>query len=645
MFFANNRYQLTKGALFLILMSTLFFQVRASEIDSLRKILPRTSGEERIRCLIGLSYRFLRTSADSSLIYASKALEYSRNTDNRRGIARALLMMGNGYNVLGNNYKALEHHQQALEIFQQLNDSNAVAITYSNLGIDYQDLGRYAEAIDQYRKAAGLSASLGNAEGVLLATNNIGSVYEDWGKYNPALESYHDALDQAQKLNDERSVGITLQNIAIVNYKTGKYEPALDYLEQSMAVSRKIRDDKGIYNTYLNKGMVFEAMGMPDSALINLEKALDVSILSGNEKNIAEASIRLGNLYTVKGDYVRAFTLVSNALNLAGKINDMALQREAHKSLSDYYQRRNDYKNALLNFQQYTAIKDSIFNEESRKELSELQTLYELDKMEKEIEINELRIQQQQARMYYILSAIAVLVLISLLLFNRYQLKQKNMRTELEKKNIDIEQRLLRTQMNPHFIFNSLNSINAFITLNNPGEAQRFLTKFSTLMRAILENSRKSTIPIEDEIETLRLNIELEQLRFNNRFDFRIELDDEIDKETTYIPPMLIQPFVENAILHGLSPRESGGLLVLGFRRQNGLLKCIVEDNGVGREVSSQNKKTGHRSLGMQVTRERLQILNERAGGGVGFEIHDLKDATGNPAGTRVEIYLPCETE
>ena len=218
------------------------------------------------------------------------------------------------------------------------------------------------------------------------------------------------------------------------------------------------------------------------------------------------------------------------------------------------------------------------------------------------------------------------LLVLAVLLFNRYKLKQKQVRIELEKKNIDIEQRLLRTQMNPHFIFNSLNSINSFITDNNSDSAQSFLSKFARLMRYILDNSRKSFVPVEDEIATLQLNMELEQLRFDNKFDFEIEVDEDIDPEFTYIPPMLIQPFVENAILHGLAGKKERGLIRVGFSANKELMHCFVEDNGIGREEAMEiKKKSGkatHRSLGMQVTKERLEILNEKTTEEVLFQIY-----------------------
>jgi LytS/YehU family sensor histidine kinase len=207
---------------------------------------------------------------------------------------------------------------------------------------------------------------------------------------------------------------------------------------------------------------------------------------------------------------------------------------------------------------------------------------------------------------------------------------------------------MLRSQMNPHFIFNSMNSIQSYISGNDNNTAMSYLSKFARLMRGILENSRQSMIPLEDEVETLDLYVELERLRFKNKFEFQMELESGLDQEGMYVPPMLIQPFVENAIKHGLVNKGGDGLLKLSFTKEDKVIRCIVEDNGIGREKSSaakmQNGKT-HRSLGMQVTRERMDAIKKEMNIDCNFKITDLKDEDGKACGTIVEILIPFEEE
>jgi LytS/YehU family sensor histidine kinase len=175
-------------------------------------------------------------------------------------------------------------------------------------------------------------------------------------------------------------------------------------------------------------------------------------------------------------------------------------------------------------------------------------------------------------------------------------------------------------------------------------------------MRYILENSRKTMVPLEDEVNTLKLNMELEQLRFDNKFDFRINVEDSIDEEYTYVPPMLVQPFIENAILHGLAGKEKDGIIKVDFRIKGKIMLCSVEDNGIGRKKAGEIKKANrqnlpagrqgkHRSLGMQVTKERLDILAEKYNEDISFEIIDLYDNAGNSLGTRAVLRIPFEEE
>jgi ligand-binding sensor domain-containing protein len=232
----------------------------------------------------------------------------------------------------------------------------------------------------------------------------------------------------------------------------------------------------------------------------------------------------------------------------------------------------------------------------------------------------------------------------------REQIRQ----TAINKQIAEIRMIALRGQMNPHFIFNSLNSIQHFITTREKEEALNYLSKFSKLIRKILENSRENTVSISNELQLLELYIQLEQLRFNNKFDYHITIDEKIEMENTEIPPLLIQPYIENAILHGLINKNSKGDLWLSLERNNGLLICKIEDNGIGRARAGeieQGKVSRHKSLGIKVTEERIsglfalldykmEVITEDL-----FEIKQASEEKPQPAGTRVTISIPVKEE
>jgi sensor histidine kinase YesM len=228
-------------------------------------------------------------------------------------------------------------------------------------------------------------------------------------------------------------------------------------------------------------------------------------------------------------------------------------------------------------------------------------------------------------------------------LFAHLRLKAKHRQLEQERQLMLAEQRALRSQMNPHFIFNALNSIRRFILENDMDKADYYLTSFATLMRRVLDNSRQNFITLENELQTLELYLELERMRFDHSFSFYIDVDPQIDIHNWLIPPMIIQPFAENAIWHGLAMKPSGGKLLLSFKLQGDRVLCIVEDNGIGRQKAAQiaAKRKGHKSTGLANTKERLDLLYKLYGKRIELKITDLYDENGEPAGTRVELSFP----
>lgn len=239
---------------------------------------------------------------------------------------------------------------------------------------------------------------------------------------------------------------------------------------------------------------------------------------------------------------------------------------------------------------------------------------------------------------------LAIIFLFRYGLYKRKQTQSKKIEEE-KKKALISELHALRSQMNPHFIFNTLSSIQSFITKNNSEEALNYLSKFSKLMRSTLENTQQQKISIKEEIDMLRLYMDLEKLRLNNKFEYEINTSEDIDLEFDEIPPLLIQPFVENAIWHGVSHKENNGFIKVLFELigENNL-KCTIEDNGVGRkkakEIFGQQKK--NKSLGMSITKERLEIINSLKNSKLNVNIIDLK-SDGTACGTKIELFIPLD--
>ncbi|MDB4533652.1 histidine kinase [Vicingaceae bacterium] len=252
---------------------------------------------------------------------------------------------------------------------------------------------------------------------------------------------------------------------------------------------------------------------------------------------------------------------------------------------------------------------------------------------------------------WFLFSIIFLIIAIMLLLiFFSYRKAQrrKTLFEEDKKKVLLSELHALRSQMNPHFIFNTLSSIQSFITKNNSRDAVNYLSKFSKLMRGTLENTQRQKIPIKDEIETLELYMDLEKLRLNNKFDFKIIIDEGLDVQFEEIPPMLIQPYLENAIWHGISHKETEGLIKICFVLENeNLLRCEIIDDGVGRKKAtdiknSQRHNEKNKSFGMSITKDRLEIINSLKDSKLNINIVDLEE-NNRPTGTKIEIFIPLD--
>ena len=307
--------------------------------------------------------------------------------------------------------------------------------------------------------------------------------------------------------------------------------------------------------------------------------------------------------------------------------------------------------NDAMNAQElYMVYKDSLLNEETTKQINELQTKYETEKKEQEIqslnqkaqiqalELDKKDLQVQQYIFYFIISS-AVLVALMLLGAILYLIaRQKQLK--LQQKAQEIEQKLLRVQMNPHFIFNALTAIQDYMRNVNIKVAEQYLVKFSKLMRQILENSRSEYISLDQEINMLENYLSIQNIRQTQPFDFNIQVDEEIDTESIAIPPMFAQPFVENAIEHGIAHLEKTGKIDIKFTLEDQYIILQVQDNGVGIHNATKIKKLSHKShesLATQITQERIDIFKQSIKKNIDFEVQSLQE------GTQVIFHLPYQ--
>jgi LytS/YehU family sensor histidine kinase len=286
---------------------------------------------------------------------------------------------------------------------------------------------------------------------------------------------------------------------------------------------------------------------------------------------------------------------------------------------------------------------------EKKNEITRLAMQYDFDKKEaaskaeadKKQTIANAEIKRQVLVKNLIMAGAAMLIIASVLIFIFYKRKRdaEEQRKEAEYKAevADTEMKALRAQMNPHFIFNSLNSIGDYISKHDVKTANYYLGKFAKMMRLILENSEHTQVSLADDLRALELYMQLEALRLNDKFDYEIKVDDEIDKENTMVPPLILQPFVENSIWHGIAQNEGKGKILIEIKKEDEMINYMVEDNGVGLKNGLTNSAIGNskKSLGMKITRSRIEMMNKIKKTKGSVELFDIA------RGTRVEVKLP----
>ncbi len=261
--------------------------------------------------------------------------------------------------------------------------------------------------------------------------------------------------------------------------------------------------------------------------------------------------------------------------------------------------------------------------------------------------LGQVSVEIQNTKLYtqfWFVVLLALLLAFVIYLLFRFYLNKSRKEAIMDAKLAHLERTALQAQMNPHFIFNSLNSIQSYIASNENDKANRFLAKFSRLIRAMLNNARAQMITLQEEIDSLQLYMELEKMRFKDKFDFEIVVDEDIETHLIDLPPLLIQPYLENAIIHGMSQKRSQGKINLYYMLKGKYLLATVTDNGIGIEQSKKQKKGDslHKSVGMTITQKRLQMLDEGSKDRQ-VKIEEIKDRKGEVLGTKVEVKIRVE--
>jgi len=599
---------------FIFLVSLLTAQQR--EIDSLR-LLTRADKEDTLKVkhlnkLAGLyadqgdMKKALDCGINASLI--SERLFYPS------GLAKAYSNLANTYYLQGDYANALYYYAHSLDFTQRIGNKSGAAAIITNMGLIYDAEGKLPDALANFFKALKLAEEANDKRLIAMCTGNIGDAYLYQDDYPQALLYFLKSFKLYETIGNKNGETYNLECIGNVYFKKRDYPKALDYYRRALKISEEINDKRSMSSALGNIGRVYAADSNYKQAMNYFNSVLEQSEKMGNEAEVAKYVYNIGQVYL------------------------------------ELYAKTGQWQKAYQSYKKYTGSKDSLFNADKSKQLGKLEAKFEDDKQltlqraeeEKNKALSEAESKKQRIILLLVATIAGSIALIALLILRLWRTTRKE-KLNIEKQKIAMELKALRAQMNPHFIFNAINSIQHFILNNDSKAAHLHLSKFSQLIRKVLENSRFESIPLAEEIRMLELYLELESLRFSSKFHYQISVDSSIDSENVLISPLIIQPFVENAIWHGLMHlKDKQGEVLIKFEKINGSLKCTINDNGIGRKRSMELKKgTMHESMGLSIAKERLQIVNMLNKAKTSIVLIDKTNNDGTPSGTIVELFMP----
>lgn len=676
---------------FLLVLGTVTY-AQQNKLDSVENLLKKHIKNDTLRITLfnKLSYNYATVDPQKGLNYANEAILLAKKINDIKKISYSYIYKGDNYAKLGkdsiatfwyneglkeakaindklaegialdflayqyiNNSqykKALELRLIALELFTAVKDNVRIGGTLGNIGTSYFYLSDYPASLKYYLKSLNLAEISKNKSLQINQLMNVGLVYKKMRNYSKALFYYEKSSKIALSMGNEQLYGDVLGKIGVIYDVKGDHKKAINLWLKAIVICKKIKDKRREADHLANIGVAYSYLEQYSSSIYYFKLALKIHEDFPNLNNsvaiygelayilVNASDTALANAKIAKSTrFQEAEKYAKYAIKLSKEIESLDREMESWNTLAEVHEKQQNFKLALQDLKYAVKLKDSIFNDEKKAEITELGIQYEADK--KQLIADE-EIKYQKTVKNYSIIGIVILLLAAAGIFIFY----KNHRDSIQKQNelsykakvADTDMRILRLQMNPHFIFNSLNSISDYISKNDIQNADYYLSKFAKLMRGILENSEEKEIPLSDELKMLELYMQLEGSRLNNKFTYVIKVSDNVDAEITMVPPLILQPFVENSIWHGLADKDAGGKITIEVTRDNTLLNCIVEDNGVGRKSA---KPSSGKSYGMKITKDRIELLNKLKNTNASVNLVDLEK------GTRVEVKLPFETE
>ncbi len=585
---------------------------------------------------------------DSSVYYSKAAIALAEKENNAGDIVYFSNLCGTAFMNSEKYFESLEKYSDASKIAH----ANGWFITESsllnNIGAIYFFLGDNISALEYFMKALKIKEERNETKKLAGALINIGGLYNILGDHNEGLVFLEKAYKNALEQDDLYMQAKALISMGDVYFSLNQYGTARENFEKALPLSDSVADMQAVANIIVKIGDTYKNSNDTVTALKYYSQSLKLSDSIGYRLGMATAAMETGKIFYDKKNYPKALRYLKMSAGESEKINATPKMLMSYKLLSGIYNSQKDYGKALNYYTLYSKINDSLHKSDTHDKFSTIKALYEVDKKQRELDNLKLQnkvtqLQAKQSR-YLLYGAAGLIVLITftvILVFRQHKIKNLQ-------KTIRLEQKLLRSQINPHFIFNALTAVQRFVFEKSTIVACDYIGNFANLIRAVLNNSAVEKISLEDEILFINNYLTLQALRFDNKFTFNIDAGGDIDTKSILIPPMITQPFAENAIEHGIRHLNKKGHIDIKYLMESNFIKITVEDNGIGREKAKHinaGRIKRHRSMATSITSGRLLYLNNSSDGKINMEYCDIKNNRGEQAGTKVTLKVPFERE
>nr|WP_321234575.1 tetratricopeptide repeat protein [uncultured Psychroserpens sp.] len=594
---------------------------------------------------------FKKHSRDSTkmktLIQTSNLINYLE------GESYALNALGVIYRNVSFYEQSIEAHKKAKELADQSDNIELKVVSLNNIGVAYRRMDLVKPALDYHTKALDISRSIDNPSetisyNIAVSQNSIGNIYLILEQYDLATKQFQKSLVIEKKSGNRLGMAINYQNIGYAYEATGDLESALRNYKLSLDYNNQINSNLGRVICYNSIGQVYIKQKKYPDARVIIEKALEKALQIGDQFYIASSYINLGWAQEKMEELEASEENLKKGLGVAKAYNLNLSIVEADKHLSELYNKKENYELALHHYKESVEIEKTINNDRNLRYVNDVIIQYENEAKNKEIKaladenlIVKSKLERNKKIFWYSMLALAIIGGILVSLYRHRQLQQ-------EKQILTLEQDMLRSQMNPHFIFNSLNSIKLYIINNEKENAVYYLNKFSKLIRKILVASSEKENSLEDELDTMQLYMNIENIRFSNEIDFEIKIGENINTANIKVPSLILQPFLENALWHGLSSKKDDKHILLhAYRAEDNFVTIAITDNGIGRKEAdkiNQDKLLKRKSVGIAITKARLANFSKGYTNDYSITIEDLYDNNQKPIGTKVIVKIPTQS-